>query len=86
MKGQRQAILKHLITHGSITSMQAFQEYGVTRLSAIIHDFRSMGMNILTVDESGTTRYGTVCNYGRYVMPNEVRNEFRKKANKVVSD
>ena len=86
MRGQRQAILKHLITFGDITSMEAFQDYGVTRLAVIIHDFRNMGMNIMTVEESGTTRYGTACKYARYVMPNEVRNEFREKANNVVSD
>lgn len=66
MKGQRQAILKHLQTQGSITSMEAFQKYGATRLSAIIFNFRKMGYDIDTHIIVGKNRYGSTCQYAEY--------------------
>ena len=44
---QCQTILKHL-RHSSLTSMQAFQEYGITRLAARILDLRGYGHDIKT--------------------------------------
>lgn len=65
---QRTMVLKHLREHGSITSMEAFQLYGITRLSSIIHHFRVRGINIGTIMVSGKTRYGDSCKYAKYVL------------------
>jgi len=46
---QETVILQHLMQHGSITSFEAIQLYGVTRLSAIIYTLRhKRGFNIAT--------------------------------------
>ena len=37
---QRQVIRNHLFSGGTITTMEAFGKYGITRLSAIIHVLR----------------------------------------------
>lgn len=37
---QKSMILKHLKDVGNITSWEAIKEYGATRLSAIIYDFK----------------------------------------------
>lgn len=50
MKGQSGALLEHLKTKGSITSMEAIELYGATRLSARIYDFRKLGYAIETHD------------------------------------
>lgn len=40
LQGQNKEILLHMIKNGSITTMEAFCEYGITRLSARIYDLR----------------------------------------------
>ena len=46
--GKTAKVLTHLELHGSITSMEAFQEYNATRLSGIIYTLRKQGYNITT--------------------------------------
>ena len=65
---QINAILEHLKEHGDITSMEAFKKYGCTRLAAQIYELRQRGFNIMTVEETGKTRYGTHCKYARYIL------------------
>lgn len=67
MRGQREAVLNHLQTYGTITSMEAFDLYGATRLAAIVHDFRKMGYDIETCELVGKNRFGEVCQYAKYV-------------------
>jgi len=45
-KTQNELILKHLKEYGGITSLEAIQEYGITRLSARIYDLRKEGYSI----------------------------------------
>lgn len=59
-------VLKHLQTHGSITSMEAIQLYGATRLAAIIFDLRGK-YDIDTIMMDDIDRYGNTCKYGKYV-------------------
>lgn len=63
-----EAVLKHLAKHGSITSMEAIDAYGATRLGAIIFNLRKDGYDIETVTESGVDRYGHTMSYARYVL------------------
>ena len=46
--GKTALVLKHLELNGSITSMEAFQQYNATRLSGIIYTLRKQGYNIIT--------------------------------------
>lgn len=61
-------VLNHLKKHGSITSLEAIENYGATRLSAIIFSLRKKGYSIETVDVKGVDRYGNSMVYGKYVM------------------
>ena len=56
---QEDVIARHLEKHGSITSMEAFEQYKITRLSGRIFDLRAKGMDIVTdmVYGKGGTRY-----------------------------
>lgn len=65
---QRKAVLAHLGSHGSLTSMEAFAEYGITRLSAVIFVLRAAGHDIETVMCKGKDRFGNPCNYAKYVL------------------
>lgn len=61
-------VLEHMQKNGSITSMEAFELYGATRLSAIIFNLRKKGYDIETEDARCTDRYGHVCNFAKYVL------------------
>ena len=51
---------------GTITSMEAFQKYGITRLSDKILRLRRRGMNIDAIPTVGTNRYGDECRFATY--------------------
>lgn len=61
-------VLEHLQNNGCITSLEAIELYGATRLSAIIFNLRKKGYKIDTVDLPFTDRFGTKSTYGKYVL------------------
>lgn len=61
-------VLEHLRTHGSITSLEAIELYGATRLSAIIFSLRNRRIRINTIDLPFVDRFGTKSTYGKYVL------------------
>lgn len=64
-----QLVLDHLRKTGSITSLEAIELYGATRLSAIIYNLRHVyGFNIASVDERCIDRYGNESVYSRYTL------------------
>ena len=62
------AVLDWLKTHASISSMEAIQSFGATRLSAIIFNLRKRGYNIETVKCEGTDRFGNKMTFARYYL------------------
>lgn len=68
MKGSKVRILDHLKKYRTLTSMEAFELYGITRLSARIKELREMGYNIVTLMVDDTNRYGEIVRYGKYVL------------------
>lgn len=60
-------VLRHLLSKGTITSMEAFELYGATRLSAIIFNLRK-DYDIDTLDMECTDRYGHTCHFAKYRM------------------
>lgn len=67
-KDKTSEVLRHLKEKGSITSMEAFELYGATRLSAIIFNLRKRGYEISTQTECCTDRFGHICNFARYIL------------------
>ena len=63
-----QAVLDWLQTHASISSMEAIQSFGATRLSAIIFNLRKRGYNIETVMVDGRDRFGNQTRFARYYL------------------
>jgi hypothetical protein len=61
-----QKVKEHLQSGRGITSIEAFELYGATRLSAIIFNLRKYGMNIVNVDRECTDRYGNKCSFVEY--------------------
>ena len=65
---QNERILRHLKDYGSITTWDAYAEYGVTRLSARIKDLRDAGFDIKSTWESRVNRYGEKVSFSRYTL------------------
>lgn len=61
-----QAILNYLETHTGITSMQAIEMFGATRLSAIIFNLKRRGYDITTVDRVAKDRFDNTCRFVEY--------------------
>ena len=63
-----QAVLQWLQTGASISSMEAIQSFGATRLSVIIFNLRKRGYNIETIRCEGTDRFGNKVQFARYYL------------------
>lgn len=65
---QRDMILNHLKKHGSITPVEAMNDYGCMRLGARIWDLRDLGYDIETKMETSKNRYGQTICYAKYIL------------------
>lgn len=63
---QRDDIIRHLMTEGSITAWEAIKEYGSTRLSAIVYELRKKGWHIESEMVTSKNRYGNPVTFVRY--------------------
>ena len=67
------AVLDYMLKHGSITSMEAFQELGNTRLSASIFELKKDGHAIAREDMTAIGRRGEKVRFARYrLVENEL--------------
>tara|TARA_R100000231_G_scaffold139303_1_gene120041 strand:- start:406 stop:645 length:240 start_codon:yes stop_codon:yes gene_type:complete len=67
-KNQKEAIALHLKQFGNITSLEAIKEYGITRLSSIIHTLRSEGWGIISEPITRKNRFGNSVTLAKYVF------------------
>lgn len=65
---KKSLVLKHLQEYGSITSLQAYDLYGATRLSSIIFDLKKEGHNIMTKDLNTLDHLGNKCTFANYML------------------
>tara|TARA_R110002012_G_scaffold17452_8_gene65894 strand:- start:1284 stop:1520 length:237 start_codon:yes stop_codon:yes gene_type:complete len=68
VKNQTDAVLWHLQNLGGLTSWQAIQEYGITRLSDKIHKLRKQGYDISSTYHKKTTRFGHKTSVAQYLL------------------
>ena len=61
-------VLFHLKTYGSITSWEAINAYGATRLSAIIFSLRKRGYDISTLGITEKDRNGNSVTFAKYIL------------------
>ena len=65
---QADRIMKYIHEFGSITSLDAFRDLGITRLSARIHELRESGVEFDMSREKAKNRYGENVSYNRYSL------------------
>lgn len=63
---QCEMILQHMEEHGTITSWEAMQEYGIMRLASRITDIKKAGIPIKREMVSQKNRYGDTVTFARY--------------------
>lgn len=64
---QYQRIINYIEDYGSITSMQAFEDLGITKLATRIGEMERAGMiELQHIRETGKNRFGETCSYIRY--------------------
>lgn len=65
---QCERILRHLQDFGSITTLEAIQEYGILRLASRINDLKRQGYTITTETKTGKNRYGETTRFTEYSL------------------
>lgn len=63
---QCERVLKYMDDFGTISTMQAFSDLGVTRLASRIHDLKQMGYDIESETRYSKNRYGENTHYSVY--------------------
>jgi len=63
---QCERVMEYMVRFGSISTMEAFTDLGITRLASRIHDLTRMGVPITKTMESGKNRFGETIHYMRY--------------------
>ena len=64
---KQQKVLNYMLENKSITSWEAIDKFGATRLSAIIFNLKDH-WNITDTWEKGVDRYGSEVKYKRYTL------------------
>lgn len=64
---QKQRIMRHLNDYGSITPGEAYTQYGIYRLSAVIFELRKKE-RITTTMVRTKNRYGEDVKYAKYIL------------------
>lgn len=65
---QNQMVLEHLREHNTITSMEAYTLYGITRLAARIANLKQLGYKIASERKSGKNRFGNMVTFAEYIL------------------
>ena len=65
---QCERILRHLEDYGSITSLEAINEYGILRLASRVSDLKRLGFPIRSESVKGKNRYGEATSYAKYYL------------------
>lgn len=64
---QSKRVLDYMRKYGSITTLEAFRDLGITRLSGVIFDLRKSYV-ISSKTEQSRNRYGEKTSYSRYYL------------------
>lgn len=74
-KSQISEVIDLLRKQGYITSYEAIEKFGATRLSGIIFILRERGFGIETEMVQGKNRYGHSTNYAIYRLKKDLKDE-----------
>lgn len=67
-KTQCERILQYIEETGSITQLEALEQFGCMRLASRMCDIKRMGYNVTKRMEKKKNRYGDPISYARYTI------------------
>lgn len=65
---QCELIIRHINDYGSITSLEAMQEYGIMRLASRINDLKKAGYKVKSQIVHSVNRYGDKIHFSKYFI------------------
>ena len=65
---QKQRIINYIREFGSITSLDAYKDLGITQLATRIKELKELGYEFETKWESSKNRYGEKVDFKRYYL------------------
>lgn len=68
---QCEMIMEYIDVFGSITTLEAFTDLGITRLASRVCDLQKKGIELDRQMETRKNRYGKRVSYMRYSRPKE---------------
>lgn len=68
---QKEMVYKYLKTHSGITSLEAYDKFGITRLASVIFKLRQDGHPISSESIKVKNRYGVSCTVAKYALENK---------------
>lgn len=68
MSSQNEKVIEFIRTFGSIMTLDAFVEFGCTRLPARIYDLEQRGYTFKKVNETRKNRFGQPVTFTRYFL------------------
>ncbi len=68
---QHDRILDYIKENGSITTLDAFRDLGITKLTTRISEMRRLGFSIEGSREAVKNRFGETCHINRYTLKKE---------------
>ena len=63
---QEQIVLRHLKRYAGITTLTAYDRYGITRLADRVFKLRQKGYEIVSIPKDVVNRYGDKCHVVEY--------------------
>ena len=68
---QEQRTLEYMKKFGGITSKEAFNDLGITRLSAKIYNLKRQGYVIVDEIKQSKNRFGEITHFKKYMLADE---------------
>lgn len=68
---QKEMVYKYLKEHDGITSLEAYEAFGITRLASVIFKLRQDGHPISSESLKVKNRYGVECTVANYALGNK---------------
>ena len=65
---QNDLVLEYCRAYGSITTLEAFRDLGITRLASRIHDLKKAGYEFERETISGRNRFGAKVHFMKYTL------------------
>ena len=66
---QKQRVLDYLRSGNAITSLDAFHELGITRISAVVYNLKRDGHHLIKENVTVKNRFGEECTIARWGLP-----------------